>query len=174
MISNYLYALIAATLLSVGFAGGFVLEHKLSTASIATLKADQEKALAVAENAKDQADLHAADVERTASNNQAKLISDYERRLSDAKTTSDSTINNLRAGISRLRVTVANSSGGKMPDITADLTGSHGESTATLDATVAARLATRYADYNKVVAQLSLCQAVVANDRAIQAASSSP
>jgi len=166
MISPYIYAAAAAILLTLGFAGGFTLEHRLSESTIATLKADYANKVAEAAAAKDAADLRVESIERTNAEEQQKLIANYEQRIQNERSITESTVANLRDGISSLRVKLAaNSGGSKLSNVIASATGSNGETAASLSRSVAARLAGRYADYNEIVDQLELCQGIVINDR---------
>jgi len=166
MINPWIYAAVGAVLLTLGFAGGFTLEHRLSESTIATIKADYATKLAAAEAARDAADLRTASIEQATDAAQQKLIADYEQRIQNEKAISNDTVNGLLNGINSLRVKLAaNSSGGKLPNPAASAAGSNGETSATLSRAVAARLALRYAEYNEVVDQLELCQGIIANDR---------
>ena len=116
------------------------------------------------------ANMIARSAESRAADSIAKSAEIYEQRRQDEKATSDRILNDYRNDVIRLRVLLKKSptaTGAVVPNTATSASTSDGEAEQTLDGAVAARLAQRYFDYNEVVDQLELCQAVVRADRAM-------
>jgi len=157
-----------AALLLAGLVGAGI-AHTIAAAEIAQINERNTTVLNTALAAKLAAEtrVHALESEGRAATTAA--LTEYDETHAHEKASADITIANLRDDVVRLRVTTNRASGGGV--CAAGPTGStdHGQAEQTLAGSVAARLAGRYADYNEVVGQLTLCQGQLLRDRKITA-----
>ncbi len=150
----------------IAFTVGFTAERSIKNGEIATLKLDHETLVAEAEAARTVALERARATEQKAAADIAALTDQYVEDRQHENAVTQRRIADLAAGNERLRVAVevaANSVGVRDP--AASASGSDGQATAALSRATSARLAGRYADYNELVDQLTLCQGVVVTDR---------
>jgi hypothetical protein len=152
-------ALLVATL---GFLGGFTLEHSLKNGEIATINDAHDREIIKAQTAQQVAEKHASELEHAGADNLAAQAADYERKLEDEKIANSRVTADLRSGAVRLRVALANNTcGSNTATPTASTSGGNGDTSPTLAGPVAARLADRYAAYNTLVRQLTLAQETI-------------
>jgi len=135
--------------------------HKDS--QIATMKAGWEQTVKSAGEARDAAEKRAGQAEAKERQRYADALEKYKESVDHEKAISDRTIADLRAGNDRLRVSTARAAPGScaVSGTPAGAAGSNEASEETLAPAVAARLAERYAAYNALVDQLTLCQETV-------------
>lgn len=133
---------------------------------MAQLRGTYAKDLKDAQDAKRNAEARAAELEEHMTALVSTATAKYEKDQ-DAQHTQDArTIADLRHDVVRLSVRTNRPAGsGALPGPAAGAGSGDGAATETLAGPVAARLAQRYADYNGLVDQLTLCQAVVTTDR---------
>lgn len=158
--------LIAAGALVVSFLIGMGTMHHYIGERITTINAAYKVKLDEANNAKAAAEQRATNIEH----GQAKAITDavdtYKKERQDEKAHDDAVIAGLRSGAQRLRVSTTHAAcGGPLPGPAASGPADPGPGDETLAGPVAARLAGRYADYNRIVEKLTMCQAVIQADR---------
>lgn len=133
---------------------------------ISDLKLAHETAVAEAEAARNVALERARATEQKAAQDLANLTAKYVEDQQHEKAVTQRRIADLAAGNERLRVAIeTNSSNGGVPGPATGVGGGDGQATATVSRSTSARLAQRYADYNEIVDQLTLAQAVIAKDR---------
>jgi hypothetical protein len=152
--------------LIVAFIAGLGLMHEHEATSIEKIKANYNTAYNLAVNAKNAADKRATDTEKgqKAAIDAAVAAHDEERKHEKAH--DDAVIADLRNDVTRLRVrTNRPASGGEVPGAPAGAGGPVDAGDETLAGPVAARLAGRYADYNRIVDKLTECQVVIQADR---------
>lgn len=121
-------------------------------------------------NAVNQAALAANDradgIQRTINSAILDGVAEHTVKDENAKAQDARVISDLRNDNARLRVKTNNPVCSiTLPGTASGTSAGTGEMETTLAPAVAARLAGRYADYNAVVRQLDLCQAVVVADR---------
>jgi Bacteriophage Rz lysis protein len=136
-------------------------------ADMTYVRTSYASALNAAQEAKAAAEQRATNAELRVASANSDAITDYKKEREDDQTRDARTINDLRADVRRLSVrTNRRPAGGcPVPGAAAATARSDDAAPETLAGPVAARLAERYADYNALVDQLTLCQAVVKNDR---------
>lgn len=101
---RYAIALVVALALLFGaFMFGHHVEHQARVAEVSLLQAGYAKSLAAANQQRADAEQAARDTEAKRVADMAALDANYQKELSDAKTVSDRTIDDLRAGNVRLR-----------------------------------------------------------------------
>lgn len=126
-------------------------------------------ALATATMDRDAANARANNIEKRWSSDIKEVGTTYEGIVKNEKAAADRTIADLRNDVVRLRVRTATlASGGALRGAAEGGAVDPGQAEQTLDGSVAARLAGRYADYNALVDQLNACQAVILIERAPQ------
>lgn len=154
------------TVLAGVFGAGVMLERNIKEVEIATIQRGHQEMLTAAERARGDAEAAARAAENKAAHEQAALVASYEEKLQHEKSTADRRIADLAAGAERLRVAVETDPGRcELPATATGASGGDAPATATISRSSAARLARRYADYNEIVAQLTLCQAIIVADR---------
>lgn len=153
----------AVACMGLGYGAANVIKGK----EIAELKADHAEQIVAATTAQAEAERQYRQAEQDHATALAVANTTYEEARKNDQARTILAISNLRSGIDRLRVSIAPAGAtGAMPATDASTGGGDGQATATLSGPVAARLAGRYADYNEIVEQLTLCQATVVADRA--------
>jgi hypothetical protein len=163
-VKEFLALVVAIALLAAGWClGSAHVNGEMTKLSVAHKAAIDE-----ATRAKDAADARADEANKAATGaiESATLYFTEERK--NDKALDDRRIADLTADVVRLRVSTRRTNTGgcsALPAAAASAGGGDGEADETLAPAVAARLARRYADYNEVVDQLSLCQAVITIDR---------
>lgn len=156
-------------LFGAGVATGYWFERVIKDGVIADLQLAHQKVYNKALEQKLTADARVRAVEAEKARAISQLEAAYTAAMENEKITNARTVDDLRAGLARLRVsTVAAASACELSGPGAGAGSGHGPAEQTLAPAVAARLAGRYADYNAVVGQLALCQGVVAADRATE------
>jgi len=154
--------IVASIALIAAFGAGFALQGLIKDSEIADIQLEHETQVADAYAARNVALELARAVEHKAAEDiaaaHAKFVEDqqHERAITQRR------IADLAAGNERLRVAVevATVATG-VPSGATCSSGGDGQATATIARPVAARLAGRYADYNELVDQITLCQATV-------------
>lgn len=166
MKSDWLEAAAVIGLFVFGAAVGAGTMGHFKNVELLEQKTTYDGQIAAANKAALLADERAQGIQRTINSAILSGVAEYIQKDSDEKSQDARTIAALRNDVSRLRVKTNNPvCSNQLPDTTASAGGSDGQAGATLAPAVAARLAERYADYNAVVRQLDLCQAVVTADR---------
>jgi hypothetical protein len=159
-----LFAIVAASALA--FAAGFALQGTIKNGEIARINLAHQTAVAEAEAARNVALESARATEQKAASDLAALTAKYIEDRQHENAVTQRRIADLASGNERLRVAIeANTSNGSLPGPATSTAGSDGQATATISRAVASRFAQRYADYNEIVDQLTLCQSVIENDR---------
>lgn len=158
--------IIAVGALLVAFIAGMGIMRAHDDTNIATIKANYNAQVNAAVNAKAAAEQRATNTEHT----QAAAITaavTHNKEVQDAQHEKDqAVIAALRNGSQRLSVrTNRPAASCPLPGVTASAAGPDAAGAETLAEPVAARLAGRYADYNRIVDKLTECQAVIAADR---------
>jgi hypothetical protein len=143
-IAPYVIAILVAFALAFGcYEFGVHVEHARRVAEIAQLKQQYADSLAAANKARADAEQAARDTEAQRVADMAALDAKYQKELSDAKTVSDRTIADLRAGTLRLRERfTCNAGSGSVPS-----TGQAGASAGNADAAGAGGLRQADADF---------------------------
>lgn len=154
--------LIIAIMVAVAGAAGWTMQGWRMGDEMTTLRAEYQGAIDKANTASVAAEGRAALAESNERKYFATALAEYKESQAHEKATTTRTIADLRTGAERLRVKLATAPRScPLPDAAAGTAGSDEASEETLAPAVAARLAGRYADYNALVDQLTLCQAVV-------------
>lgn len=158
--ASWLLTLIIA---AVSASGGFWLSHTISAKQIASMALESSTKVIAATEARDKAESKYKLLKEAADKSQAEALAKYNEGVLDGKASSIRIIDDLRNDVTRLRVSVAkgNSSSGSMSVPSSNSKGGDEEVGYSLSPTVAARLAGRYANYNEVVTQLTLCQDIL-------------
>lgn len=121
-----------------------------------------------AQKAVDEANAKSLKAERDGAKVIADLAVKYEQEKDHADSQAKQRIHDLLTSTVRLRVQLAESTSRRLlSDPTGTTSTSDEAMEGTLAPTVAARLESRYSDYNALARQLSLAQAVILNDRVI-------
>lgn len=151
------------------FLAGFKTSTFISDAQIETINAGWNKKLSAAKDAQLAAEMVSRSAERKAAEEIAASAANFEKVRQDEKATSDRYVTDLRNDVTRLRVTVTRLSRPVVvPGTPAAASGGDGQSEETLNGSVAARLAQRYADYNELVGRLDQCQDTILQYRAMK------
>jgi hypothetical protein len=160
LVSAILGLLLAAAL------GAYAM-HEYMDNELQQLTRDYNIAYVKANKAKSDAEAHAETVERNQAAAITNAIDNYKANNEIDKARADAVITDLRNDITRLRVRTNHPAacGGQVPSAAAGTGGPAGTGDETLAGPVAARLAGRYADYNRIVEKLTACQAVIQADR---------
>ena len=117
-------------------------------------------------DAKAAAELRATNTEQSQAGAIADALATYKEKRDADKARDTAVITDLRNSVTRLRVRTNRAAcGGEVPGAAAGGPGTAATGDETLAGPVAARLAERYADYNRLVDKLTACQAVVKADR---------
>ena len=170
MIRYAIAMVIALALLFGAFLFGHHVEHQARVAEVATIKQQHADALAAANKARADAEQAARDTEAKRVADMAALDANYQKELSDAKTVSDRTIADLRAGGRRVRERfTCNAGGGGVPS-----TAQAGTRTSSADAAGAGGLRQADAEFlvrladeaDRCAIQVKGLQGVVRGDRA--------
>lgn len=159
-------AVIAAAAFALGAAAGGSSVAYVKNGTIRDMKLDYMTKI----NAVNQAALAANDradgIQRTINSAILDGVAEFTKKDENEKAQDARTIDDLRSDNARLRVKTNNPvCSVTLPGTATGAGATAGEMETTLAPAVAARLAGRYADYNTVVRQLDLCQAVVVADR---------
>lgn len=166
---EYLEAkLIGGLLLVLALVGaGAWIERTVANAEIAKIKASYNASYNAAVNAKDAANKRANDLETKMAENVTQAVTTFIRSHNEQDDKNKAVIADLRNGAQRLRVSTNHSPAcsSPLPGPAAGATRGPDPAPETLAGPVAARLAGRYADYNSIVDELTLCQAVIRADR---------
>jgi hypothetical protein len=152
--------------LAIAFAGGFELQGVIKDGEIAAINLAHQTAIATATQEKLTAVTKARAAEQKATQYIADLTAKYVEDRQHENAVTQRRIADLAAGNERLRVAVeiaTNNAG--VPSLATAAAGGDGQAYQVIARPVAARLAGRYADYNELVDQLTLCQGVVETDR---------
>lgn len=159
-------AIIAAVVFALGAAVGGGSVAYVKNGTISEMKLDYGTKIAAADRAALQADERAAAIQRTIGAAITEGVAEHTVKDENAKIQDARVISDLRSDNARLRVKTNNPvCSVTLPGIAPGASAGTGEMETTLAPAVAARLAGRYADFNTVVRQLDLCQAVVVADR---------
>lgn len=159
-------AVIAVAVFAFGAAVGSSSVAYVKNGTIRDMKLEYTTNIAAANKAALDASDRAAAIQRTIGAAITEGVAEHTVKDENAKAQDARVISDLRSDVARLRVKTNNPVCSVTLPGTAPSTGaSAGEVETTLAPAVAARLAGRYADYNAVVRQLDLCQAVVVVDR---------
>lgn len=171
---DWLDLLMALALFVVGVVvGGSVVAH-FKNGTIRDMKLDYTTKIAAINQAALAANDRADGIQRTINSAILDGVAEHTTKDENAKAQDARVISDLRNSVARLRVKTSNPVCRiEVPGTATSANASNGEVETTLAPAVAARLAGRYADFNTVVRQLDLCQAVVAADR-IQVATDPP
>jgi len=158
--------LMAILLLVIAAVIGGVFVHSHMVDEMDRQAAQFEKILQVSKDAKAAAELRATNIEKAQKGVIADAVADYKEKRDVDKAHDAAVIADLRNDVVRLRVrTNRPACGGEVPGAAAGGPGTAGAGDETLAGPVAARLAGRYADYNRLVDKLTACQAVIKADR---------
>lgn len=163
---DWLAIIAAVVLFVVGVAIGGAAAVYIKNGTIRDMRLDYATKI----NAVNQAALAANDradgIQRTINSAILDGVAEHTTKDENAKAQDARVISDLRNDNARLRVKTNNPvCSVTLPGTAPGTSASAGEMETTLAPAVAARLAGRYADYNTVVRQLDLCQAVVVADR---------
>lgn len=165
------WALLLAVALSFG--AGFALQGELKDGDIAEIHLAHGRELAAAVKAKADAEEATRLAEDKANRDLAALSDQYVKEQEHEKAAADQRIADLLTANVRLRVAVQRPAGGcAIPGAATTASGSDDQATEALPGPVAARLTRRYADYNAIVGQLTLCQDTI--DRYLELAGPKP
>ncbi len=165
-----IYLVIALGMASALFGVGYYSASTIKNLEIARLEKGHHEYQDKLKDEALMANMNARSAESRAADSIAASAETYEQVRQNEKAASDRILNDYRNDVVRLRVLLKKSSaatGTVVPNTATGASPSDGEAEQTLDGAVAARLAQRYFDYNEVVDQLELCQAVVRTDRAM-------
>lgn len=166
MKSDWLEIVAVIGLFVFGAAVGAGTMGHFKNAELLEQKTTYDDQIAAANKAALDADERAQGIQRTINTAILSGVAEYTQKEYDEKSQAAVVIAALRNDVTRLRVKTNNPvCGNQLPSASASASGSDGQADTTLAPAVAARLAERYADYNAVVRQLDLCQAVVVADR---------
>lgn len=156
-------AVIVGALVTLIFAAGFCVQGWRKDGEIAEMQVAWNKLIIAADKARAEAEKRAGLAESNERAYYAAALATYKETVTHDKAISDRTIADLRAGNDRLRVSTSKSAARScpVPGAAAGAERSDGPSEETLAPAVAARLAERYAAYNALVDQLTLCQETV-------------
>lgn len=145
------------------FSAGMALEGELKDGEIAEIQLAHKQALADATKAKMAAEEAVRVAENKAARDLATLSDNFTKEQEHEKTAANQRIADLLSANVRLRVAVQRPAAGSCapggPTPAASV--GDGQATEALAPATAGRLARRYADYNAIVDQLSLCQATI-------------
>lgn len=159
-------AIIAAVVFALGAATGGSSVAYVKNGTISDMKLKYTTNIAAANKAALDASDRAAAIQRTIGAAITEGVAEHTVKDENAKAQDARVISDLRNDVARLRVKTNNPvCSVTLPGIAPGAGAGTGEVETTLAPAVAARLAGRYADYNAVVRQLDLCQAVVVADR---------
>lgn len=164
-----IYAVVAIAVFGAVFALGFGVASKLAEgkANKVALAHAEERAQLV--DLKLAAEQRANSAESSNSSAMAASAAIYESVVQNEKALTERRVADLNSELVRLRVRTKKAesaaAGAIVPNSPAGTGASNGEAEQTLAGPVAARLTQRYADYNALIDQLTLCQAVVQADR---------
>lgn len=154
------WALLAGAV--IAFAAGFALQGELKDGEIAEIRLEHERMLAAATKAKIAAEEAARLAEVKAVQDLAALSDQYVKEQEHEKAAADQRVADLLSANVRLRIAIQRPAGGcTLPGTAAATSAGDGEAYATIRPDVAGRLGRRYADYNAIVDQLTLCQATI-------------
>lgn len=164
--TDWLAICVVAFLIAVGAVAGGLTVRYFKNAELAEQKTTYTTQIAAANKAALAADERAQGIQRTINSAILSGVAEYTQKDTDEKSQDARTIAALRNDVSRLRVKTNNPvCRNEVRGAATSASAGAGEVETTLAPAVAARLAGRYADFNTVVRQLDLCQAVAAADR---------
>jgi len=163
---DWLAIIAVVVLFAVGVAVGGGATAYVKNGTIRDMKLEYTTNIAAANKAALEASDRAAAIQRTIGAAITEGVAEHTVKDENAKAQDARVISDLRNDVARLRVKTNNPvCSVTLPGIAPGAGAGTGEVETTLAPAVAARLAGRYADYNAVVRQLDLCQAVVVADR---------
>jgi len=159
--------LMVLLLLVIAAVLGSVLMHAHMAAEMDQQAAQFEKILQQSKDAKAAAEQRATNIENAQKGVIDNAVATYKANNAIDKARDAAVIADLRNDVTRLRVRTNRPAacGGQVPDAAASTSGPADAGDETLAGPVAARLAGRYADYNRIVEKLTACQAIVKADR---------
>jgi hypothetical protein len=157
--------IIAAGLAALLMFAGFRMNGYIKDAEIAKLNEAHTEVLRVATAARLTAEMKSRDDESKAVVAIAAASDQFEEVRQNEKAITDRRINDLLVDNSRLYVSTRAANRRSVPGAPATTVASDGEADQTLAPAVAGRLASRYAAYNEVVDQLTLCQDTITTYR---------
>lgn len=153
--------------IALGLVGaGHMLGSADAREQLRTERAEYARQFKEADTLRIAADLRAENLERSWTTYFTDLDTTYQEKRRHEKALDDRTIADLRNDVVRLRVRTATlASGGQVRGTAAGAGERDGPPEQTLAGPVAARLAGRYADYNGLVDQLTVCQDTLLAER---------
>lgn len=153
--------ILATGLVVLTFFFGFKANGYIKDAEIDALNAGHAKVVATANSARLAAEVRARETERGATLAISTAAETFEKVRQDEKTTSDRRIADLLSDNSRLYVSTRTAYRRSVPGAPATACTGDGQTEQALAPAVAGRLAGRYAAYNEIVDQLTLCQSTI-------------